>query len=322
MPSPNTVQEELCDPITDWLAATKETMNNSPSNNDNLLPSSHTEISYNLNDLFLSPRLASVPSAASQYVRKSMNFSPDDSQTPSLQPDTTFFHSSSDATTATASLDRHHQHCSSSAVASNGGLLGESLKTHTIVRLPPADLLFKEKQSLSPPQPPPPPLPSISALPSASTTSPTSASTSPSTTKQPSSLCNTNSLFQIEAQQLPSRNQFLDCKADMSSLDGSQVTISANASFPCDVQSPLITQSTANNSSRKSEPVHHLPSSSACPPAIRGVVRSKLEMASCQPTTNTSMSPCTISAPELLNPLVNKNTEFDLVSYVFEVSIL
>lgn len=321
MPSPNTIREELCDPITDWLAATRETMNDCPSNNDDLLPSSHTEISYNLNDLFLSPRLTSVPNAASLYDRKSMTFSPDDSQTPPLQSDTTFFHSSSDAAIATASLDRHHQRCSGSAIALNSSLLSESLKAHTIVQLPPADLLFKENPSPSPPQPPPPPLPSISALPSASTTSPTPASTSLSTPKQPSSLCNSNSLFQLEAQPQPSRNQFLDCKTEMSTLDGSQVTINANASFPRVMPSPSITQSTANNSSPINEPSHHLPSSSACTPTIRGVTRSKLEMASCQPSTHTSTSSCTISAPEMLNPLVNKNTEFDLVSYVFEVSI-
>lgn len=318
MPSPNTIQEELCDPITDWLSATKETMNssnNNINNNDNLLPSLRTEISYNLNDMFLSPRLASVPNTTSLYDRKSTIFSPDDSRTPLLKPDTTFFHSNSDAATTTASLDSHHQHCSGSTVALSGSLLSDSLKTHTIVRLPPADLLFKEKQSPPPPQPPPPPppLPSISALAPASATSPTSATTSLSTTEpqQSSSLCNTSSLFQLRTQQLPSHNQFLDCKAEMSSLDGSQITVNANESFPRGMPSPSITQTPADSSSHESEPaVHQLPSLSACTPTeMRGTARSKLEMTSCQPTTN------------VLNPLVNKNAEFDLVSYVFEVSI-
>lgn len=291
MPSPSSIQAELCgDPLTDWLVSTKETMSGGGHHEANLLPSSRTEISYNLNDMFLSPRLAPVPmsaaaAASSLYDRKPMAFDADDSQTTTtttspLQPDTTFFHSSADA-----ALDRrlHQLHA--------GGLLSDALKAPAMVRLPPADLLFKEKQQ-SPPQPPPPPLPSISTLPST----------------KPSAL----GAFQLRPQTLATRNQFLERKAEIA-----PVTVDASASFPCTVQSPSITQSSGAVSSHSSEPGHPV----AAPTATRMRRATKLDVAGCQSPANSSTSPCTIGGPEMLSSL-GKNTDFDLVSFVFEVSIL
>lgn len=81
MASPMAMQDELCDPISDWLSVTKET-----NNNDN--SSSRSQI-YNINDTLLSPTFTTVPKT-SQYNRKdTFNTSPP------LQPDTTFFHSDS-----------------------------------------------------------------------------------------------------------------------------------------------------------------------------------------------------------------------------------
>lgn len=122
MSSPIAMQEELCDPISDWLAATKET-------NNNFNPRSRTETSYNINDTFLSTRHTSVPNVA-QYNKKSTSFSIDDPVTSPLQPDTTCFQSESLFDTR-------------NPVFTENILLNKSENSG----LPPADSLFKEKKS-------------------------------------------------------------------------------------------------------------------------------------------------------------------------------
>ncbi len=128
MPSPIAMQEELCDPISDWLAATKE-----PNHNDH--PSSQTETSYDINDTFLNPRLMAVPNIP-QYAKKLTGYTIDDPRTrPPLVDPTTAYHSE-----VIFNNNRN--------VNLNENLLLN--KSDSSLRLPPADSLFKEKKSNSP----------------------------------------------------------------------------------------------------------------------------------------------------------------------------
>lgn len=240
MPSPIDMQDELCDPISDWFATTKETnTSNRSNNNDNL--SSHPEISYDIDEALLNSRLMSVPNV-SQY-KKPVNFVADDVASPPLKPDSTFFHSDS------------------MFGDSRNPTLSENLmltQPETSIRLPPANSLFPDK--------------------------------------------NRDSTYNLS-----SHNQFLDMKSDISALR--RVTFNADASPPCTIQSPSITQSNLNQDEKS--PLSGIP--------LRRDERLKLQLN--EPPGPQSSSSCSVNTPEVLQPLVGKNTDFDLVSFVFDVSI-
>lgn len=97
---------------------------------------------------------------------------------------------------------------------------------------------------------------------------------------------------------LPSQNQFLDMKSDIPAL--SRITFSSDVSS-CSIQSPSITQSNLNQEEKSPSPVMSLHRDS--------ILRHR------------SKSSVVNNNSEILPTLVGKDSDFDLVSFVFDVSI-
>lgn len=99
---------------------------------------------------------------------------------------------------------------------------------------------------------------------------------------------------------LRSQNQFLDMKSDIPAL--SRITFSSDVSSPCSIQSPSITQSNLNQEEKSPSPVMSLHRDS----------RLRHQSSESSVVNNNS---------EILPTLVGKDSDFDLVSFVFDVSI-
>ncbi|XP_065214906.1 probable myosin light chain kinase DDB_G0279831 [Planococcus citri] len=288
------MQEELCDPISDWLSVTsKETNNNSNTNNNNHIgilndnPCSRSQI-YNIGDTLLNstftssvPKiaLAPAPSGSSAALTTAYHHHHHHQQqrkdhhvnllsSPPLQPDTTFFDSILNMSDVPSSNDHL-----------------------------PLESLYQK---------------------STRTNAPASAAALFATEKIPDTTFTTNAFRSSHQQSIaaaapqsssssPPLIVAEDTRAPAAPVLNRVTAADTSVSSPCSVQSPSITQSNLNTNLDSSMEKH-----TASGIINRRNVKLKLKM---EETPRTS---CSLNTPEMLQPLVTKNSEFDLVSFVFD----
>lgn len=276
------MQEELCDPISDWLSVTSKEPNNNNNNtnnnngipNDNSCPRSQI---YHVNDTLLNsttyssvpklspataaPIIVSVAGPTADIYHQHKDHHVDLLSSPPLQPDTTFFDSILNVDNAPSPNEGclSPQNFYQKSTTGNPSLFAVS--THKLPDTTFTNAFRTDHRSVS--------------------------------VSSPLLLTDENRIVDVIRAPIPATAAALN-----------RVNLDNSVSPPSSVQSPSITQSNLNNQdTEKQTGVGFI---------NRRNTKLKLKM---EETPKTS---CSLNTPEMLQPLVSKNSEFDLVSYVFD----